>query len=80
MRERIDADAPVVDPEAETGDRSFGLEPRQRRYRAFHRLAEPLRLRIAMGIAPDVVDENIVDARNAETLTALVEAAQRAIE
>ena len=79
MRERVDADLPVVDAEAEAGDRALGLEARERRHGAVHRLAKALRLRVAVRVARDVVNEHVVDPREAEPLQAVVDAAQRPV-
>src|SRR6266571_5318261 len=71
--ERIDAHAPIVHAEAVTRDRSLALELGERRYRAVHRVAEALRLRVAVRGTVDV------EPRYAEPLQAVVDRASRPV-
>src|SRR5436305_11703731 len=77
--ERIDAHAPIVHAEAVTRDRSLALELGERRYRAVHRVAKALGLRVAVGGTVDVVDVDYVEPRYAEPLQAVVDRASRPI-
>src|SRR2546425_10763843 len=77
--ERIDAHAPIVHAEAVTRDRSLALELGERRYRAVHRVAKALGLRVAVRSTVDVVDVDDVEPRYAEPLQAVVDRASRPV-